>query len=151
MNRRELIASAGGAALVLAAGTASADEHMDHAAMMDHSGMAMATPNAGLIDTASICIKAGQACLAHCLSSFAAGDTSLAACATSVDQMLSVCATLEKLASAGSPRLPEMARLAMTVCLDCEKECRKHEMHHATCKACADACKACAVECQKTI
>ena len=151
MNRRELLASAGAAAFVLSSGGASADEHMDHdhGAMMEHGAMSMPLPNAKLIDTASNCVKAGQACIAHCLASFTAGDTSLAACATNADQMLSVCATLQKLASAGSAHLPEIARLALAVCQDCEKECRKHEMHHATCKACADACAACAEECKK--
>ena len=147
MNRRELLTSAGAAAVILASASASADEHMHH----DHGAMAMpmATPNAKLIDTASVCIKTGDACMAHCLASFAAGDTSLAACAKTVNEMLSVCASLHKLAAAGSARLPEMAKLAIAVCQDCEKECRKHEHHHATCKACADACAACAEECQK--
>jgi len=35
------------------------------------------------------------------------------------------------------------------VCEACEKECRKHEMKHAECKACADSCAACLKECQK--
>jgi len=150
MNRREVIGSAGIAAVVLASGAAWADEHggHDHGGM-DHGAMAMPSPNAKLVDSASNCVKAGQACIAHCFAAFAAGDTSLAACATNVDQMLSVCATLQKLASAGSPHLAEMAKLALAVCQDCEKECRKHETHHATCKACADACKVCAEECKK--
>lgn len=98
--------------------------------------------NGKLIDAASDCIKAGQARIAHCMASFAAGDTSLVACARIVDQMLSVCGTLQKLASAGSPRLADMAKVALVICDDCEAECRKHADHHATCKACAAECKA---------
>ncbi len=152
MNRRELMTSAGTAAVVLVSTSAMADDHMDHDhGAMTHGAMIMPTANAKLVDSASTCVKAGQACMAHCLASFAGGDTSLAACATSVDQMLSICATLQKLAAAGSPHLPEMAKLAMVVCQDCEKECRKHEQHHATCKACAEACAACAQDCQKAV
>jgi hypothetical protein len=41
-----------------------------------------------------------------------------------------------------------MAALVQTVCMDCEKECRKHEKHQQ-CKDCGDACAACAKECKK--
>jgi Cys-rich four helix bundle protein (predicted Tat secretion target) len=104
--------------------------------------------NQKLIDTASDCVKTGQACIAHCFQAFAAGDTSLAACGRIVDQMLSVCGTLQKLAAAGSSNLPGLTKVALAVCEDCEKECRKHAQHHATCKACAEACKACADACR---
>ena len=140
MNRRELIASAGVAAAILATNTATAHDHMDH----DHGGK-----NAKLVDEASSCVKAGEACIAHCLTTFAAGDTSLAACAKSVDELLSVCSTLQKLAVSNSSHLAEIAKISLAVCLECEKECRKHEKEHATCKACADACAACADECRK--
>lgn len=124
-------------------------------AQEDHSGhihpavVGGAAPNQKLVDTASDCVKAGEACIAHCLASFATGDTSLAACARSVDQMLSVCATLQKLASAGSPHLAGLAKVALAICDDCEAECRKHGDHHATCKACGEACHACAEECRR--
>ena len=99
LNRRELIASAGGAVLL-----AASTETMAH----DHEGMAMPSINAKLVETASDCIKAGEACTAHCLSLFASGDTTVAACAKSVDEMLSICGAVQKLASAGSSHLPEM-------------------------------------------
>jgi len=143
MNRREILSAAGtfAAAAFVAPAMAAEHDHHDHGAMM--------APNAAVITAALDCIRTGNACIAHCFELFAAGDTSVAACAKSVDQMLSVCATLQKLASAGSTRLPEMAKLAMAVCLDCEKECRKHADKHASCKACADSCAACAEECRK--
>lgn len=144
LDRRNLLTVLG-AAIFVASPALAAEDHSAHM----HAATAGAAPaNAKLIETASDCVKTGQACIAHCLQSFAAGDTSLAACAKSVDQMLSVCATLQKLASLGSPNLPAMAKVALAVCEDCEKECRKHADHHATCKACADACKACADACR---
>jgi len=143
MFRRDVIATAGLAAMALASKVALADdhEHMHH----DHGAMG----NTKLVESASTCIKAGDTCIAHCLQSFAAGDTSLAACAKSVNEMLSICSSLQKLASLGSAHLAEMSKLALSICLECEKECRKHEQQHDTCKACADACSACADECRK--
>ncbi len=150
MNRRELLSVAGAAAVVAAAGTALAeDEHAGHV----HADMAPAPSPAPqtLIDAAFDCVKAGQACLNHCLVAFAAGDASLSACARLADQMIAGCGTLAKLASVGSPHLPEAARLALALCEDCEKECKKHAEHHATCKACAEACAKCIEQCRALI
>jgi hypothetical protein len=69
--------------------------------------------------------------------------------ARAVDQMVSMCGTVEKLASVKSSYLPAMAKVALAACQDCETECRKHADQHAPCKACADACAVCAVECKK--
>jgi Cys-rich four helix bundle protein (predicted Tat secretion target) len=144
INRRSMLSIFGVMALTTLP-TVAAEDHSAHM----HAASADAAPaNTKLVNAASDCVKSGQACLAHCLQSFAAGDTSLAACAKSVDQMLSVCATLQKLAAAGSPNLPAMAKVALAVCEDCEKECRKHADHHATCRACADDCKTCADACR---
>jgi len=150
MNRREMFTATGAAVLAMAATSAMAEEtHHDHDhAMMGHVAPTL-PPNLKLIDIASLCLRTGLVCMNHCLDSFTKGDLSLAGCARTVDQMESVCATLEKLASINSPHLPAMAKIALAVCLECEKECRKHADHHAECKACAEACLACAEECRK--
>ena len=151
MNRREFFTAAGAAGLAVVATSALAEEsmeHMDHS-HMDHAHMAMTPPNQALVDTALACTKTGLACFNHCLDSYVAGDLSMAGCARTVDQMLSACGTLAKLASVNSAHLPAMAKVALAICLDCEKECRKHAEKHAVCKACADACAACAEECKK--
>jgi Cys-rich four helix bundle protein (predicted Tat secretion target) len=142
MNRRHAVA-------LLVGALASPALAQDHSHQHGHDGAAGGgQAHRALVEAASDCIKTGEACLAHCFASFAAGDTTLAACARSVDTMLSVCATLQKLAAAGSPHLPALARVALAVCDECEAECRKHAEHHATCKACAEACGACARECR---
>jgi Cys-rich four helix bundle protein (predicted Tat secretion target) len=149
MNRRELFAAAAGAATFMAAGTAlAADEHAGHAS---HEGTAAPTdvPNAAILATADRCSNAGQTCVNHCLSLFVAGDNSVAGCAKTAYQMTAVCLALARLAAAGSPHLPALAKVAINTCSDCEKECRKHEDHHAVCKACAEACAACIAECKK--
>lgn len=142
MNRREIITA--GAMLTAMSASALAQSDHDH----DHAGHGSAAP-AALLDSAATCVKVGQVCLDHCLAAFAANDTSLAACARSSDQMISICGTLAKLASVSSPYLPAMARVALAACQDCEQECKKHADKHASCKACAEACAACAAECRK--
>jgi Cys-rich four helix bundle protein (predicted Tat secretion target) len=145
MNRREM----GSIVVALFCSSIPALAAADHSSHMRRVAAGGDFPvNKKLVDTASDCVKAGQACIAHCFESFSAGDTSLAACARLVDQMMSVCGTLEKLAAAGSASLPGLAKVALGVCEDCEKECRKHADHHATCKACAESCKACAEACR---
>jgi Cys-rich four helix bundle protein (predicted Tat secretion target) len=147
MNRRELFsvaAGAAGAAAFMAATPAFAGD--------DQAKAAAPAPNAhqALFDAAMGCVKAGEVCMAHCLSTFAAGDTMLATCARLVEEASGMCAALAKLAAIGSERLAIAAKATMEFCDACEKECRKHGDHHATCKACAEACAACIVECKKT-
>ena len=142
MNRREILSAAGtfAAAAFVAPAMAAEHDHHDHAA---------AAPYAKIAASALECVSAGDACIAHCLDSFIAGDTSLAVCAKKVDDLIAVCAGLAKLASNNSPNAVAYAKVAMQVCKDCEKECRKHADKHATCKACAEACAACAEQCGK--
>jgi Cys-rich four helix bundle protein (predicted Tat secretion target) len=99
-----------------------------------------ADAKAGLVDAAVGCVEAGEVCLEHCLAAFRSGDTTLGECATAVADMLPVCQALARLAASGSKRLPAYAAVCIQVCEDCEAACRKHEAHHAPCKACAEAC-----------
>ncbi len=142
MNRRDLLGvTIGGAALALTANKVlAADEHEGHREHMAHPMLA---------EAARHCVETGDACLSHCLALFVDGDTSVAKCAKSVYQMSAVCQSLARLASANSDYLPAFAKLARDICLDCEKECRKHEKEHEPCKACAESCAACAEECKK--
>jgi Cys-rich four helix bundle protein (predicted Tat secretion target) len=148
MNRREVFGvTIGAASLAIAANKALADEHaqMEHADHMAHAHL----QHAKLSETARNCVSAGDLCMSHCLALFTMGDTSIAACAKSVYQMSAMCEALARLASASSEHLPALAKVAHATCLDCEKECRKHEKDHEICKACADSCAACAEECKK--
>ena len=139
MNRRDLLGVAiGGASLAFAANEVLAAE--EHAGHLGHPTLS---------EAARHCVSSGDACMSHCLAIFAKGDTSLAACAKSVYQMSAVCEAIARLASANSDHLSGLAKVAYATCLDCEKECHKHENEHAVCKACAESCAACAEECKK--
>jgi Cys-rich four helix bundle protein (predicted Tat secretion target) len=96
--------------------------------------------HAGLARAAEECEASGRVCVAHCLESFKAGDTTLAVCATAVEAMRPACDALAQLAVLDSRHLKTFAPVCRDICLDCEKECRKHEKKHSACKDCADAC-----------
>ena len=120
------------------------------------SGASQAAPDAGatvkapgLVELGSACIQVGEECQAHCLQSFAAGDTSLAACEKSVSVMLQMCRALVTAAAQSSPRLKEIARVCGQVCRDCEAACKPHSGHHEVCRRCMEACRSCAAACEK--
>lgn len=147
MDRREFLGAAGAALAAVSATPAFAADHAEH---MHHDHGAMPA-NEAVVTSALDCVRTGEACLAHCFSTFAAGDTTLAVCAVRVDELIAVCSALAKLASNNSPQLVTYAKAAIAVCRECEKECRKHGNTHATCAACAKACAACAEECGKLV
>ena len=143
MNRRELLQVAGvfATAAVTTQAVAQTKIH-DH---QHHTG----NPYFTLIAAVSHAQVAGQACFQHCLESLGKGEKDMAACASNVQQMMASLDALQKLASYNSPHLKKMARVAHDICVDCEKECRKHEKKHAQCKITADACAAASKEAGK--
>jgi Cys-rich four helix bundle protein (predicted Tat secretion target) len=141
MERREFVTGLGVVAAAAAASSTFAQDHSQHS----HG----AAPNQALINDASQCVSAGEVCLTHCQEMLAQGDKSLADCAKSVRELVTVCGGLRSLAAQNAAILPKYAGLAADVCKGCEAQCRKHESQHAVCKACADACAACYTECKK--
>ncbi|MEO5347242.1 MAG: four-helix bundle copper-binding protein [Magnetococcus sp. YQC-9] len=144
LNRRQLL-TAGGATILMGAlvqeSLAAGESHEHHHA---------AAPKNQAILTATLdCIATGEACLAHCLAEFRAGNTTLAACATSVSEMLPVSRAMFQLANLDSKHLAKLAAVCIDACRACEAECRKHADKHATCKAMAESCAACVKACQK--
>lgn len=131
ITRRDLLV--GSAGTMLAAGLPVAP-----ALGAEHSGHAGA--HGALIAASDACVAEGKTCVAHCLDMFAAGDTSLAACAQSVSEMVPACQAVAALARLDSKRLAAFLGPCVEVCTDCEAECRKHADKHPVCKSCAEAC-----------
>lgn len=155
MNRRELLL--GSAAVAVSALTNRAiaadamPEHQhEHQSMTGHEHHHSGPMNPKLLENAADCVKSGQICIRHCLDLFSQGEQKeLAACAISVNELISVCGTLQQMAASNSKNLAKFAKFAQDVCKGCEDECRKHEKKHQACKDCAEACAACAKECEK--
>jgi Cys-rich four helix bundle protein (predicted Tat secretion target) len=138
MLRRDLMLEAG--ALLIAGGAlaraeAAEDPHAGHGAHGGHAGM-----EGPLLDEASDCVRVGEVCLDHCFHILATGDTSIAECGRSVNEMVAVSRALENLAAAGSPRLPGLARAAVATYEHCQAECKKHAPKHEICAKCGEAC-----------
>jgi Cys-rich four helix bundle protein (predicted Tat secretion target) len=145
MERREMLKTVLATAVGAISTAAMAADHSHH----NHGAPGMSSRNAGVIAASADCLKTGEACLAHCLYLLGNGDTSVAACAQSVNELLATCTALMKLAGQDSKFVPAMAKVAAEICASCEKECRKHADHHPECKACAESCAACVKECKK--
>lgn len=154
MERREMLGGIGAlAATALTVGTAYAQNTKGAAkaaapAAHSHHHHGNSAKAELLIDAVVDCINKGEVCLAHCIMLMGDGDKSVAGCARSVNETVALCESLRKLAAQGSPRAAEVARIARAACLDCEKECRKHEAKHAECRECAKSCAKCAKECE---
>jgi Cys-rich four helix bundle protein (predicted Tat secretion target) len=126
MNRRDLLVGAGAVALATAAKAAPKEKP--------------AQEGNSLVDAAFDCQKKAEACLTHCLNMFAAGDTSMAACAAAVRETLATSRALATIASANSKHTKDLAKVCADVCKECEAECRKHQAKMNICRECADAC-----------
>ena len=137
MNRREFVLATG--TVALAGSSAAAPD----------AGAASPTTAQRLVEVASACIQTGELCEAHCFQQLAAGDTSLAKCAQSVNLMLAMCRALVTGAAQSSPRLKEIARTCGLICRDCEATCKPHAGHHEICRQCMDACRTCATACER--
>jgi Cys-rich four helix bundle protein (predicted Tat secretion target) len=146
MDRRDALFGTGLLALSALATMerASAQESAPAETPHSHHGSALA-------DAAGDCMSKGQVCVSHCIGLLGKGNKDLAACATSVSQMLSLCSALQQLANQNSRYLPALARVALDACNDCEAECKKHADKHEPCKACMESCRACANECRAVL
>jgi len=147
MDRREMLLGTVAMAAVVTAGKTFAAEH-DHEHMKNMAHDHQSNRNEKLIAAASDCVLKANECLQHCIVAMGRGEADLAACASSSSQVAAICTALQQLASGESGRLPQLAKVAMAICKDCEEECKKTE-RHPECKACKEACVACYEECKK--
>jgi Cys-rich four helix bundle protein (predicted Tat secretion target) len=149
MNRREILQ--GGVALSAAvfAGMAHAEEMEGHEHEHMHHSHDGGADYFELAHAATHCVLFGEACLGHTLEMLGQGEKEMAACARSVEEMLSASNMLRQLATWKSPFVPRMAKVVMDICKVCEDECRKHEKKHKACHDCAEVCAACSRECAK--
>ena len=146
MNRRQFIV-AGASSVALGIGTRTLAQGAEGA-----GAPAPARPwtqNAGLVDAAAACVKAGEICREHCFAQLRSGDKSMAKCSETVSAMLPMCSALEALAIQGSPHLKAHAVLCAKVCRECEAACKVHASHHEACNRCMETCQRCAAACEK--
>lgn len=127
----------GPATELLAQTTAPAHEH-DHAAMM--ATPAAPSKYAALVAPYQECVRASQACIAHCQQLLAQGDKSLGTCLRTALDTEVVCSSVLKLSNLNSQFTSALARQSVAVMQACVDACKEHVEHHAQCKSCHDAC-----------
>lgn len=143
MQRREFIAAMGAAA------TVSTSQAFAQATGEGGGLEEMHPPLYKALEKSSIdCVATGNDCLRHCFAMFSMKDTSMAACANAVFQLVAACDALASLTAVNSPHAHSLAKTVEKVCDDCKKECDKFP-RIAECKACGDACQKCSEECRK--
>ncbi len=144
-SRRNLLKGLVAGSAALAAGSVMAKADHSH-----HHHHQMKPLNKALIDIANECAQHGDECIAHCLEMFTMGDTTLAKCAQTVNEMVIMCRALAKMASYQSEQVKALAPIVIDVCQICADECGKHDKHQQ-CKACAQSCLDCIKELKKIV
>ena len=129
-------------AAVAAAPSLAATDHSHH-----HH---MSKINKALVDIANVCAQHGDECIDHCIELFKSGDTSVARCAETVNEMIVMCRALAKMGTYQSEQLVAVAKICIDVCQVCADECGKHSKH-PQCKACEESCLKCIEECKKIV
>lgn len=142
MHRRDALKAAVGSAAFLAGSAMAAEDHMFH------KHVEFANANEDLVSKARDCARTGEACLKVCLEVLETGDTSMAACAKSVRELIFACDALAGMAVHDSRHLAEYAALTSKVCTDCREQCLKHK-EHSQCLDCANSCEACIEACKR--
>lgn len=118
-------------------------QHQDHSGHAGHAGHAasgLSEQEDAVVHALAHCDMVGQACLTHCLSLLAQGDASMAACASSVREMLSVCGATSTLIQSRSSLAAAQLAVCRDACAACRAACLPHVDHHTQCSECAQAC-----------
>ena len=136
ISRRDLLVGMGLTAMAYTpVASAMQHEHGKH----DHSKHK--PQQESVLESVNVCLDRGQRCIAHCLTMFQEGDTSVADCAAKVHEMQAICGGFSYLLASNSTHIKSMSALCLAVCEECAEECRKHDQHHE-CRECAEACEA---------
>lgn len=139
-SRRDLLKGLGMVSAVIGTGLSL----KANAVIVDHSKMNHQIPIdvklEELIDTLLECIKMGEICNQHCMHMFQMGDTTLAACSISVQELIAASTATIKFAANNSRHLDDFLEVTIKVCETCEDECLKHDKY-IQCKDCAEACR----------
>lgn len=141
-SRRDLLKGLGMASVALGTGLSlnASAAAVDHS-MMNHQ-IPIDVKLEELIDTFLECIKMGEICNQHCMHMFQMGDTTLADCSISVQELIAVNTAALKLTAHNSRHLNAFLDVLIKVTETCEEECKKHDKH-IQCKDCAEACRDC--------
>ena len=101
-----------------------------------------------LVRRASECAAACETCEARAIEHVSMGMTEMVGCIRLSRECAELCRAVIVLATGGSTRLPELARICAAACDDCGAQCGAHAAHEAACAHCHETCAACAEACR---
>ena len=111
MNRREVIVAGAATSLAHLVSVVSGCAAQTATAPSTLPTPASGDARSALQRAAAECVRAGEACLSHCIRSLSSGSTMMAACAAKARVMLAICRAVETLATTDSAHLPALARI----------------------------------------
>lgn len=101
-----------------------------------------------LVRRATECLAACETCVARSIDHAAHGMSDMAACARLSRECAELCRAVIVLATSGSARLPDLARICAAACDECAAQCQQHASMEPACARCAEVCPACAEACR---
>jgi Cys-rich four helix bundle protein (predicted Tat secretion target) len=101
-----------------------------------------------LVRACAECAAACETCVARSIEHAASGMAAMAACARLSRECAELCRAVIVLATAGSSRLPDLARICAAACDECAAQCREHASMEPACARCAETCPHCAELCR---
>ncbi len=148
MNRRDLLAASASAAAANAVWALTGCGAQSTGTPVEHPPSQHLAPIDDLVARASECALACELCVARSVEHAGMGMADMAACARLSRECAELCRAVIVLATAGSSRLPDLARICAAACDECAAQCQTHATMEPACARCAEICPACASACR---
>lgn len=153
MDRRNFVKATAASAGTFIMGAALADDHKhhEHGKKIEIKDGISKKSAKKLIETTEDCIEKGRACLNHCTRELAKGNTMMAKCNSTIQDMLAACEALNTLAHSNTLNKAAFKKFAAScseICKICHDECKKHAKMHDECEECMESCKDCIEACK---
>jgi Cys-rich four helix bundle protein (predicted Tat secretion target) len=146
--RRDLIAASASAAAANAVWALTGCGAQSTGAVVEHPPAQHVEGLDAFLARVSECALACDTCVGRSIEHAAGGMTAMAACARLSRECAELCRAVIVLATSGSSRLPDLARLCAAACDECAAQCQQHASMEPACARCAEVCPACAQACR---
>ncbi len=149
MRRREAIAASASAVAANAVWALTGCGAQSTGTPVEHPPAALSSEQLeALVRSCAECAATCETCVARSIEHAIAGMTEMGACARLSRECAELCRAVIVLATAGSSRLPDLARICAAACDECAAQCRQHASMEPACAHCAEVCPRCAEACR---
>jgi Cys-rich four helix bundle protein (predicted Tat secretion target) len=149
MRRREVIAASASAVAANAVWALTGCGAQSTGAVTPHPPGTLTTDQLdALVRQCAECAASCETCVARSIEHAGMGMADMAACARLSRECAELCRAVIVLATAGSSRLPDLARICAAACDECAAQCQQHASMEPACARCAEVCPRCAELCR---